>query len=428
MHEKLMGNFKDKAVIFDREDPLRAMRNEFYLPEGAIYLDGNSLGLASKRSEMTLMNALDDWKKFGIDGWTKGENPWYHLAETLGEKSAPFLGAKTGEVIITGSTSANLHQILSTFFKPAGMRRKILIEEAAFPTDAHVVKGQLALKGLDSENDLVVVPSQDGTRISEEDVIARMSEEIAVMVLPVVLYRSGQLLDIARLTAEAHKRGILVCFDACHSAGILPHNFHEDGVDFGVFCTYKHMNGGPGSVGGLYVHEKHFGSFPGLPGWFGSKKEKQFDMENVLDPSVMSGAFQVGTPHVLSMAPILGALQILTEVGIAEIRKKSLKLTDFLMDMIDEELAGFGFSVATRRAHEARGGHVALRHADAARICKTLKEKGVTPDFRSPDIVRLAPAPLYTSFTELYEVVQVIKHIMKEKLYEKHSNVRDLIA
>jgi kynureninase len=416
------------ARELDDADALKSLRDEFHLEPGVIYMDGNSLGLLSKPAERALMEVLDAWKRLGIDGWLKGENPWYNFAETLGALAAPLIGAHADEVVIAGSTSVNLHQLLATFYKPQGTRTKILIEDAAFPTDAHAVQGHLRLHGLDPKQHMQVVPSAGGTALDERDVAAAMTDEVAIAILPVVLYRTGQLLDVKRLTAAAHARGALICFDGCHSVGATAHSFHDDGVDMGVFCTYKYLNGGPGSAGGLYVHRKHLGTAPGLPGWFSSRKDKQFDMRNDLEPAVDAGAYQIGTPNLLSMAPLLGALQLVRDTGLEKIRKRSLALTDFMMTLIDGELAGLGFIVATPRAPERRGAHVALRHAEAARICKALKARGVVPDFRPPDIVRLAPSPYYTSFAEVAETIAILGDVARRKLYLAYPNVRDVVA
>jgi len=423
-----MRNAAEIAGTLDRDDALGALRDEFYLQPGVIYMDGNSLGLLSKPAERALGEVLDAWKRLGIDGWLQGAHPWFHFAEKLGALTAPLIGAMADEVLITGSTSVNLHQMLSTFFRPQGKRTKILIEEAAFPTDAHAVKSQLSLRGLDPAQHLVVVPSKGGTALDEGDVIAAMSEEVAFAILPVALYRTSQLLDVTRLTAEAHARGVLIGFDGCHSVGAVEHNFHDDGVDCAIFCTYKYLSGGPGSVGGLFVHRKHLGAAPGLAGWFSSAKDKQFDMKNELEPSHTVSAYHIGTPHILSMAPLLGALELVNGIGIAKIRARSLALTQFMIELFDTELDGLGFSLATPRDAKARGGHIALRHAEAPRICKALKQRGVIPDFRPPDIVRLAPSPFYTSFAETAQTIAILKDIVEAELYLEFPNVRDMVA
>jgi len=416
------------AQVLDAADELRALREEFHLQPGVIYMDGNSLGLASKAAERSLQEMLEAWKRLGIDGWLQGEHPWYHLAEKLGAMAAPFVGAQPNEVLIAGSTSANLHQLLATFFKPEGKRTKLLIEEAAFPTDAYIAKSHLALHGLDPAQHLVVVPSDGGTQLDEAKIIAEMSDDIAIAILPVALYRTGQILNVRKLTAEAHARGMMLCFDGCHSVGVMEHSFHDDGVDMGVFCTYKYLNGGPGASGGLFVHEKHLGRAPGLPGWFSSAKDKQFDMSNEFTPTAEAGAYQIGTPNIFSMAPLIGAFELVQNAGLKRIRAKSLALTAFMIELIDSELGGLEFSIGTPRPDEQRGGHIALRHAEAARMCKALKKRGVIPDFRPPDIIRLSPSPYYTSFAEVAETIAIVRNIAERKTYLEFPNTRDVVA
>lgn len=416
------------AKQLDQTDSLNRFREEFYIKPNTIYMDGNSLGLLSTRAERTLLESLNDWKEHGIDGWTKGKHPWFFLSERLGEMMAPLVGASSDEVIVTGSTTVNLHQLVATFYKPEGKKSKILADELTFPSDIYALQSQLRIHGFDPDTHLIRVKSRDGRFLEEEDIIDCMSDDIALIILPTVLYRSGQILDMKRLSAEANKRGILIGFDGCHSIGAIPHSFSEWGVDFAYWCNYKHLNGGPGSVGGLYVNKKHFGTAPGLAGWFGSKKEKQFDMEHSLTPAESAGAYQIGTPHVLSLAPLLGALEIFEEAGIENIREKSLKINRFLMDLLDQEVSGMGFNIGNPQDDVSRGGHVSLEHKEAARICKALKENGIIPDFRAPNIIRLAPVALYTSYSEVWEVVQIIKKIMEERQYEKFANEREVVA
>ncbi len=412
----------------DEKDFLKNFKNEFYLKEGVLYLDGNSLGLLSKRAEKSLLESLNDWKECGIDGWMDGKHPWYTLSEELGKKLSPLIGANPEEVIITGSTTGNLHQLTSTFFKPSGSKTKILADELTFPSDIYALKSQLALRSLDPGQHLIRVKSRDGRMIEEEDIIKAMTDEAALIVLPSVLYRSGQLLDMERLTSEAHKRGILIGFDLCHSIGAVPHKLSDWNVDFAFWCNYKYLNAGPGSVAGLYINAKHFGKEPGLAGWFGSNKDKQFDMNHDFVAADTAGAFQIGTPHVLSTAPLIGSLEIFEEAGMDRLREKSLNLTRYMMELIETELGGFGFTIGNPRDDIRRGGHVCLEHDEAARICKSLKENGIVPDFRAPKVIRLAPVALYTSFEDVHIAVQRLKKIMGEKQYEKFSNVREVIA
>ncbi|OYD09459.1 kynureninase [Paludifilum halophilum] len=418
----------EKAKALDREDDLSGFREEFYIREGNIYLDGNSLGLMSKRAEAALSEAVAAWRDYGIDGWTDGKYPWFTLSEWLGEKTAPLVGAEADEVVVTGSTTVNLHQLTSTFYRPVENRTKILADALTFPSDIYALQSQLQIRGLDPEEHLIRVPSRDGHTLREEDLIAAMTEEVALIVLPSVLYRSGQLLDMKRLTAAAKERGIPIGFDLCHSIGAIPHRLSEWGVDFAFWCNYKYLNSGPGGTGGLYVHRKHFGRSPGLAGWFSSRKDVQFDMDHRLTPAATAGAFQIGTPHILSAAPLIGSLELFAEAGIDRLRKKSLSQTRYLMDLVEHELAGMGFSFGHPTEDERRGGHVCLVHDEAVRISKSLKEYGVVPDFRAPDVIRLAPIALYTSYTEVWEAVRRLKKIMEEKHYEKYEKKRGVVA
>ncbi len=257
-----------------------------------------------------------------------------------------------------------------------------------------------------------------------------MGEDVALVLLPSVLYRSGQLLDIERLTRAAHDRGILIGFDCCHSVGSVPHQLHRWGVDFAFWCTYKYLNGGPGAVGSLFVHRRHFGTLPALAGWWGYDKARQFDMALDFAPAAGAGAWQISTPPVLSAAALYGTLGMLREAGIERVRAKSLELTGYLMFLIDELLAEppYGFAVGTPRKPARRGGHVALEHPDAIRICKALKARGVIPDFRFPNVIRLAPIALYTGYMELWQTAQILREIVDRGEHLVFSGERGAVA
>jgi kynureninase len=416
------------ALQLDQQDELASFRSEFYIKKGAIYLDGNSLGLLSKRAEQAVLDILDSWKQLGINGWTEGKHPWFYVSEKLGEMSAPLIGASPEEVVVSGSTTTNLHQAVATFYEPRGKKTKILADELTFPTDIYSLQSQIKLKGLNPDEHLVQVKSHDGRTLTEDDIIAAMTDEIALIVLPSILYRSGQILDMKRLTEKAHKRGIIIGFDCCHSIGSIPHHFSEWDVDFAVWCNYKYLNGGPGGVAGLYIHKKHFDRTPGLTGWFGSRKDKQFDMEHTFTKSNDASAYQMGTPHMLSIAPLIGSLEIFAEAGIHRIREKSLHLTRYMMDLILCELDEMGFTIGNPTEDSIRGGHIFLEHKEAARICKALKTNGVIPDFRAPNGIRLAPVALYNTYEEVWKTVQIMKTIMLEEQYKQFENVREVIA
>ncbi len=422
-----MNNSLEYAKEMDRKDILRAYRDEFYLIPQTVYMDGNSLGILSKRAEQSLLTVLGMWRAQGIDGWTQGEQPWYYLSEKLGEMCAHLVGASKEEVIITGSTTSNLHQLLSTFYKPTEKKTKILVDELNFPSDLYAVRSHLALHGLTDEH-MKIIKGRNGHTLEKEDIIEAMSDDVAVIILPGVLYRSGQILAMEELTRAARERNILIGFDLCHSIGAIPHKLKEWDVDFAFWCTYKHLNGGPGSVAGLFVHERHLSKKPGLAGWFGSNKEKQFDLDIYMTPALTAGAFQIGTPHILSAAPLYGSLEMFQEAGMESIRQKSLLLTDYMMDLIDEELSQFSFSIVSPREATERGGHVFIVHEEAARICKALKERKVIPDFRAPNGIRLAPVALYNSFEDVWIAINCLKEIMLQHEYMKYENKRDVIA
>lgn len=427
MEENIHRSFEsgpEGARILDEQDPLHSYRDRFYIQPDRIYLDGNSLGLASKNAEAALLDALESWKRYGIDGWTSGERPWFYMAEELGAMQAELVGALPEEVVVTGTTTVNLHALVATFYQPSGRRTKILADALNFPSDLYALQSQLLLRGYDPAEHLILVESRDGRTIEEEDLVAAMTDEVALVLLPSVLYRSGQLLDMERLTAEAHRRSIPIGFDCSHSAGAIPHRLHDWKVDFAFWCNYKYLNGGPGAVGSLFVHQEHFGTRPGLTGWFGYNKERQFAMLPTFEQAPTAGAWQISTPPVLATAPLYGALRTFREAGMAQLRAKSLTQTAYLMYLIDTYLTGapYHFRIGNPREEARRGGHVALEHDDAVRINAALKALGVVPDFRPPNVIRLAPIPLYNTYTELWQTVSLLRRIIDERLYEAHSS------
>ena len=418
---------KDYALQLDKLDDLARYRDEFYLHDEMIYLDGNSLGLMSKRAEHSVHEIMEAWKRYGIEGWTKGEFPWFDLSERLGQWLAPLIGAREREVVVTGSTTVNLHNLVATFYEPTEKRYKILMDELAFPTDIYAVQSQLRLRGMEHQA-LIKIDSEDGHTITEEAILSQMKEDIALIVLPSVLYRSGQVLPMEKITEEARRKGIVIGFVLSHSIGAIPHQLSDWGVDFAFWCNYKHLNGGPGAVGGLYVNERHFGKTPGLAGWFGSKKEAQFDMSHEFTPASHAGAFQMGTPHILSAAPLIGSLDMFAEVGIERIRKKSLGLTTYLLELIEYYVGDYGFIVRNPLEEKVRGGHIFMEHPDAVRICKALKQQHVIPDFRAPNGIRFAPVALYNRYLDCWNAVQKLKDIMETKQYLAYEKERDIIA
>jgi kynureninase len=418
----------DYARARDHADPLREFRDRFYLAPNRIYLDGNSLGLLSRQAEASVLAALEDWKAHAIEGWTEHERPWFWIGEELGALQAALVGAEPEELVVTGGITVNLHQLLATFYRPSGQRTRILADELDFPSDVYALQSQLRLHSCDPARDLVLVRSRDRRTIDEDDVIAAMTDDVAVVWLPSVLYRSGQLLDLERLTREAHARGILVGFDLAHSVGSVPHRLHAWGVDFAAWCTYKYLNGGPGAVGTLFVHRDHFGTPPGLAGWWGSDKTRQFEMAHAFTPASSAGAWQISTPPVLGAAALYGSLRVVEEAGLEAIRAKSLDLTGYLMFLADAVLAPLGFAVGTPREAHRRGGHVALEHPQAIRISRALRARGVVSDFRPPDVIRLAPVALYTMYADVYRTVEALREIVESGAYLRFEAALDSVT
>ncbi len=421
---------EEGAHELDAKDPLSQFRERFYIPGGVIYMDGNSLGLLSKEAEQCLSRVVTEWKTLGINGWLEADPPWFYHAEKLGALAASLVGAHPDEVVATGTTTINLHSLVSTFYHPEGKRTKILADELNFPTDIYALRSQVELEGLSPEEHLVLTPSKDKRMLDEQDIVSLMTDEVALVVLPSVLYRSGQLLDMPYLTREAHKRGILIGFDCSHSVGVVPHSFDEWDIDFAFWCSYKYMNGGPGSTAFLYVNRKHFGRKPALAGWFGYVKEKQFDLLLEFEYTLSAGGYQISSPGILSAAPIEGALKITLEAGIENIRQKSVKMTSYLMYLVDELLSGdpYNFSIGTPRDPSKRSGHVAVEHEEALRISEALRARRVIIDFRPSQVIRIAPIALYNTYYEIWQVAHYLKEIVDNKEYESFSADRKAIT
>lgn len=433
-----MGNKEDvfdlspeTAEALDREDPLASLRDYFSLPGAGIYMLGNSLGLMSDRAVAAVERIIAEWGDMAIGGWLEGEPPWFWLAERIGEEAAPLVGALADEVICTGTTTYNIHSIVSTLYQPASGRTKIIASALDFPTDIYALKSQIALRGLDWRRELVLIDGGAKGLVEESSIIEAMDETVAMAHLPSVFYRSGQLLDMEGLCAEAAKRDILIGFDCSHSVGVVPHDFSAWGVDFAVWCSYKYMCGGPGSPAFIYLNRRHFGREPGLAGWFGYVKERQFDMDPDFKHDRSAGGWQVSSPGILGAAAVGGALTTLLEAGITAIRAKSLKMTNYMIYLAEELLHDepYGFKVVTPKEPSRRGGHVALsRPSEALRIKEALSLRGVQADFRPPGVIRFAPSPLYSTYQDVREVIFNIREVVDRREYSKIPEKRGFIS
>jgi kynureninase len=283
----------------------------------------------------------------------------------------------------------------------------------------------LRQRGADPDEALTVVESRDGRTVEEDDLVAAIDDDTAIAFLPSVLYRSGQLLDVERITEAVHDHGALAGFDLAHSVGVVDHDLSAVGVDFAVWCSYKYLNAGPGAIAGLYVNDRHFDATPALAGWWGHEKETQFEMNPTYTPADDAGAYQIGTIPILSAAPLAGSLEIFEEVAdvpdaaIEVVREKSVSLTDYLIRLVDERLPEC--EVGTPREPERRGGHVAVEHPEAYRVSEALKDRGVVVDFRPPNVVRVCPSPLYVGYEDAWEVVEQFRQVVENEEYEAYA-------
>lgn len=404
------------------------LAERFHVPEGH-YVDGNSLGPLSTDAERTLTRVLEEWRDLGIEGWTDGDPPWFGYGEYLGDRLAPLVGASENEVVVANSTTVNVHTLVGTFLSVAAERgagSKVLVNELDFPTDHYAVRAQFRLRGLDPDEHLVAVEPRDWRTIEEGDVAAALeaNPDVGVLFFPSVLYRSGQLLDLERLTHLAHDHDALAGFDLAHSVGVVPHDLSAIGADFATWCHYKYLNAGPGAIAGLYVNEAHHGLKPALTGWWGHEKATQFEMRDTYTPAQSAGAWQIGTIPMLSAAPIEGSLDVVrgagdgdARTGIERLRERSLALTEYLIRLVEDRLPEC--EVGTPREPARRGGHVAVEHPDAYRLSEALKARNVVVDFRPPNVVRVCPSPYYVGFADVWGVVETIREILDSGAHER---------
>ncbi|XP_063367908.1 kynureninase-like [Cydia amplana] len=412
----------------DNNDRLGHFRQRFYIQKGVIYMSGNSLGLASKDAEESLQIAVEKWKEESIKIWNVDDSKYFLYSKYLAKLMAPLIGVDEDEIAVTGSTTISIHQTISTFYKPTKKRFKILVDDLNFPTDRYAVDSQVRLKGFEPSEAVKVVKSRDGKFLDEDKIIEAMTDDVAVILLPTVLYRSAQVLDMKKVTDAAKERGIIIGWDLCHAIGSVEMDLGSLDCDFAVWCTYKYLNGGPGSTAALYINRKHFKKLPGLAGWFGNKPDTQFLLRQEFEHNQDGSGWQIGSPSILSMAPIEGALKMFDEAGMSNIRMKSLRLTSYLMFLIERKLSSFGFSIGNLREDSRRGGHVCLEHEEAYRISMALKSQGVVPDFREPNVIRLAPIAFYTSYVEVYDMVDILIGIMKREVYKEFSAMRNFVV
>ncbi|MCO7184874.1 kynureninase [Tenacibaculum sp. XPcli2-G] len=413
----------DYAQQQDKEDKLAHLRAQFHIPKDAkgndwLYFTGNSLGLQPKQTQQYIQQELDDWAKYGVEGHFEARNPWMPYHEFLTNSMAKIVGAKPIEVVVMNTLTTNLHLLMVSFYQPSKTKYKIVIESDAFPSDRYAVQSQLKFHGFDTEEGLIEWKPREGEellRIEDlEKIVDEQGDEIALLLIGGVNYYTGQYLDIKRIAEIGHAKNCMVGIDLAHGAGNISPELHDSGVDFAAWCTYKYLNSGPGSLAGLFVHEKHAHNkeLPRFAGWWNHNKETRFNMRQPFD--VMPGAegWQLSNPPILSMAAIRASLDMFEEVGMEALRAKSEKLTgyfEYLINQIDTDR----IKIITPSNPKERGCQLSIQvqHADKS-LHKKLTENNIITDWREPDVIRCAPVPMYNSFKDVYRMVEILKTLL----------------
>jgi kynureninase len=413
---------EDFALQLDADDPLRDFREEFYLPLGkdgkpVIYFAGNSLGLMPKSAKQIVDEELDNWAALGVDAHHATGTPWYSYHEALREPTARLVGAKPVEVICMNSLTVNLHLMMATFYRPTKSRFKILMEEPAFPSDTYAIKTQILHHELDPKEALILARPRKGEfTIRSEDIvelIERHADDLAVVMFGAVNFFTGQLFDIEKIAAAAQKHGIIAGFDLAHAIGNVPLSLHDWNVDFAVWCSYKYLNAGPGAVAGAFVHERHATNtkLPRLAGWFGNDPNTRFRLHLEPDfiPVPSADGWQISNPPILSMAPLRASLAMFDEAGGMEpLRAKSVRLTSYLEFLLNQN-ASKRFTIITPKSRNERGCQLSIQaHEHPKELHKELIAADVKCDFREPNVIRVAPTPLYNTFHEVWRFAQLL--------------------
>ena len=409
----------------DEADPLRGYRERFALPHDAnghpsLFLCGHSLGLMPLEARTLVTEELDDWSRLAVLGHEHARRPWIPYHENLTAGLAHLTGADPSEVIAMNSLTVNLHLMLASFFRPAGRRTKILIETGAFSSDRHAVTSQLAWHDLDPSQHLIELTPPPGSDVISEDAIeaclAQHGDDIALLLWPGVQFRTGQAFDLPRIARAGRRAGCIVGFDLAHSIGNMPLALHDFAVDFAVWCSYKYLNAGPGAIGGCFVHEQHLHGHPHLLGWWGHEETTRFRMEPLFRPANGIAAWQISNPPILAAAPLVASLALFTEARIERLRAKSVDLTGFLEFLV--ERLGPHARFITPREVAARGCQISIRITGSPgrgrRVFERLGQRGVICDWRDPDVIRVAPVPLYNTFEEVFRFSEQLSEVLRE--------------
>lgn len=414
---------KEFAQKQDLEDPLKEYRNKFHFPvhkgEKKVYFTGNSLGLQPKNVEEHIKQELNDWAKYGVDGHFEAQNPWYSYHELFSEPLSKIVGAKPAEVVAMNSLTVNLHLLMVTFYKPDKKRFKILCEAKAFPSDQYALASQVKHHGLNPDEALIELSPREGEyTLRTEDVLETIEnhkDELALIMIGGVNYYTGQVWDMETITRAGRQAGAFVGWDLAHGAGNIELKLHDWGVDFAVWCSYKYLNSGPGSVSGIYVHEQHVKNkaLNRFAGWWGHNKGERFKMEKEFDPIPTAEGWQLSNAPVFAMAPHKASLELFSEAGMSALTKKSKKLTGYLEYVINEvsnREKGTSFEIITPQNPAERGGQLSvLVHGEAKKMFDYLTKNGVVVDYREPNVIRMAPVPMYNNFMDVYRFAKILQ-------------------
>ena len=415
----IFNNSRELALELDNKDPLLSYNDKFHFPvqengNKHIYLCGNSLGLQAKITESYVKQELDDWKALGVEGHFHAQNPWLPYHEFLSESYSKIVGSKKSEVIAMNTLSVNLHLMMVSFYRPNETKNKIIIEGDAFPSDIYAVESHMKHHGIDPSESLIKLRPREGEVIIRlEDiinVIEQNSESVSLIMLGGVNYYTGQLFDMKKITQVAHNHGILVGFDLAHAVGNVLLSLHDWNVDFAVWCSYKYLNSGPGSVAGAFIHERHHNkNLERFAGWWGHDKESRFKMPDQFQPIKTAEGWQLSNPSILSLAAVRASLSLFDEVGMSQLITKSKNLTSYLVFLLNQ--------IPTDRINiitpEQRGCQISISVKNGNKdLFNEITKRGVIADWREPDVIRVAPVPLYNSYLDVYNFYQVLKEIL----------------
>ena len=412
----------------DEKDPLRQFREQFYIPivngQESVYFTGNSLGLQPRTTQEYILNELEDWANFGVEGHFHATHPWFSYHEMFPQLLANIVGAMPEELVVMNQLTVNLHVLLTSFYRPSATRYKILCEAKSFPSDQYALESQVTLHGFNPETAIVEISPRDGEHnIRTEDIISAIRENkdsLAVVLFGGVNYYTGQVIDMKAIAGAAREAGIYCGFDLAHAAGNIALQLHDWNVDFACWCSYKYLNSGPGGVGGVFIHQRHISStnLPRLAGWWGYEKNTRFRMEKGFRPIPTAEGWQMSNAPVLSMAAHKASLDIFEDAGMENLIAKGQQLGNYLFFILDE-INGTGneasIEIITPRNEKEKGCQLSLQMRKKGKeVFDALIKHGVMADWREPDVIRIAPVPLYNSFLDVFKFGQIVKAILNQ--------------